>query len=66
MLLRFGYHENCGFTTKFSKIFDKSPTSKMGTFFLMALTLSETIFNQKYYQTKAEERLKLQTRLQSV
>ena len=39
------------------------PISKMGTIFLMALALSVTIFNQKYHQTKAEERLKLQTRL---
>ena len=38
-------------------------TSKMGMFFLTALALSVTIFNQKYHQTKAEERLKLQTRL---
>ena len=37
------------------------PTSKMGTFFLMALALSVTIFNHKYHQTKAVERLKLQT-----
>ena len=40
-----------------------SPSSKMRTFFLMALALSMTIFNQKYHQTKAEERLKLQPRL---
>ena len=39
------------------------PTSKIGTFFLMALALSVTIFNEKYHQTKAEVHLKLQTRL---
>ena len=37
------------------------PTSQMGRFFLVALALSVTIFNQKYHQTKAVERLKLQT-----
>ena len=29
------------------------PTSKIGTFLYMALTLSLTIFNQKYQQRKA-------------
>ena len=36
------------------------PTYKIGTFFLIALALSVTIFNQKYHHTKAKERLKLQ------
>ena len=39
------------------------PTYKIGKFFLMALALPVTIFNQKYSHTKAEERRKLKTRL---
>ena len=39
------------------------PTYKIGKFFLMALALRVTIFNQKYSHTKAEERRKLKTRL---